>query len=47
MEERELTKWDKVVELVQLAFRNRVIPEEAAWQTLILIPKGGGDYRGI
>ena len=30
-EEREKTKWEKLVELVQLAFRDGVIVEEAAW----------------
>ena len=33
--------------LVQLAFRDGVITEEAAWQAVVLIPKGGGDYGGI
>ena len=41
-EERETTKWEKVVELFQLAFRDGVIAEEAAWQAEVLIPKGGG-----
>ena len=47
VEERDLTKWEKVVELVQLAFRDGFIAEEAAWQAVVLIPKGGGDYCGI
>ena len=33
-----------VVELVQLALRDRVLAEEADWQVVVLIPKGGGDY---
>ena len=32
---------------VRLAFRDGVLPEEAAWLAVVLIPKGGGDYRGI
>ena len=36
-----------VVELVQLELRDGVLVEEAAWQALVLILKGGGDYRGI
>ena len=24
-----------------------MLPEEAAWQAVVLIPKGGGDYRDI
>ena len=35
------------MELVQLAFRYGKLAEEAAWQMVVLIPKGGGDYRGI
>ena len=33
--------------MVRLAFRCGVLPEESAWQAVVLIPKGGGDYRGI
>ena len=47
VEEREPNKWEKVVDLVRLAFRDGVLPEEAAWQAVVLIPKEGGDYRGI
>ena len=46
-EERDNTKWEKVVELVQLEFQDRVVVEEADWQAVVLIPKTGGDYRGI
>ena len=35
------------MELVKLAFRDRVIPEEASWQAVVLIPKKVGYYRGI
>ena len=47
MEESEPTKWEKVVELVQLAFYHGVLTEEAAWQSVVLIKKGGGYYQGI
>ena len=46
-EERDKNKWEKVVELFQLASRDGVITDEEAWQTVVLILKGGGDYRGI
>ena len=36
-----------MLELMQLDFRYGVIAEEAAWQAVVLIPKGGGYYRGI
>ena len=35
------------MELVQLALRDKVITEEAAYQAVALILKGVGDYRGI
>ena len=35
------------MDLVQIAFQDGAIPEEAACQAVVLIPKGGGDYRGI
>ena len=39
-EEREPTKWKKVVDLVQIAFQDGVVAEAMAWQAVILIPKG-------
>ena len=36
-----------VVELVQTAFRDRVLADEATWQVVVLIPKVGGEYHGI
>ena len=35
------------MELVQTAFRDGDLAEEATWQAVVLIPKGKGDYRGI
>ena len=37
----------KVVEMTQTAFRDGKLAEEAAWQTVVLIPKGKGDFRVI
>ena len=39
--------WGKVVEMTQTAFRDGKLAEEAAWQTVVLIPKGRGEFRGI
>ena len=39
--------WARVVELMQTAFRDRDLAEEATWQAVVLIPKGKKDYRGI
>ena len=36
-----------VVGLIQAAFCKGHLAEECAWQTIILIPKGNGDFRGI
>ena len=39
--------WGRVVELIQTAFRDGELAEEATWQAVVLIPKGKGEYRGI
>ena len=39
--------WGKVVEITQMAFREGNLAEEAMWQTVVLIPKGKKEYRGI
>ena len=47
-EERPDTeKWDKVVDMIQYAFREGRIPVECKWQTLVLIPKGNDEFCGI
>ena len=35
------TNWQRVVAIVQVAFRDRTLAKESTWQGLILIPKGG------
>ena len=35
------------MDLVQMAFREVKLAEEAMWQAVVLIPKGKRDYRGI
>ena len=35
------------MELIQTAFRDIELAEEATWQAVVLILKGKGDYRGI
>ena len=39
--------WGKVVELTQTAFREGNLAEEATCQTVVMIPKGKGEFRGI
>ena len=39
--------WENLVELIQTAFRERELTEEATWQAAVLIPKGKKYYRGI
>ena len=39
--------WDKVVSVIQVAFREGYIPEALMWTTMVLIPKGKGEYRSI
>ena len=39
--------WRKLVDLIQTAFLEGEMVVEATWQTLVLIPKGNKEYRGI
>ena len=39
--------WARVMELVQMAFRDRDLAKEATWQAVVLIPKVKKDYWGI
>ena len=39
--------WKKLVDLVQMEFREGEMVEEATWHTVVLIPKGVKEYRGI
>ena len=36
-----------MVEITQTAFRDGKLAEEATWQTVVLIPKGKREFRGI
>ena len=36
-----------MVKMIQTAFREGNLAEEATWQTVVLIPKGKGEFRGI
>ena len=42
-----MDNWTRFVDLVQTAFREGELAEEAKWQAVVLIPKGKKDYRGI
>ena len=46
-ENPERENWNRVVKLVQLCFKERQVPTQLSWSTVVLLPKGGGDYRGI
>ena len=35
------------MEMTQMEFRDCKLVDEAAWQTMVLIPKGKGEFRGI
>jgi hypothetical protein len=39
--------WRLFVELVQVVWTHGIIPCQMLWNIVVLIPKGGGDYRGI
>ena len=40
-------KWSVFVKLIQTIWEKGEIPQQMSWMTVVLIPKGGGDYRGI
>jgi hypothetical protein len=35
------------VELIQSVWERGEIPEQMSWMIVVLLPKDGGDYRGI
>ena len=39
--------WDQVIDLVQTVFQDGLLPAECTCQTVVLLPKGNGDFRGI
>lgn len=41
------THWCLLVSLVQECFATGVLPAQLPWSTMVLLPKGGGDFRGI
>ncbi len=41
------TNWELFVQLVQAVWTHGIIPRQMLWSIVVLIPKGGGDYRGI
>ena len=43
----ETEKWEKLVSIMQAAFQDEYISEALAWKMMVLIPNGGGGYRGI
>ena len=39
--------WQLFVQLVQAVWTHGIIPRQLLWSIVVLIPKGGGDFRGI
>ena len=40
-------KWRMFVKLIQTVWNTGSIPPQMLWMSVVLLPKGGGDYRGI
>ena len=40
-------RWQLLVRLTQRTFEDEVVPEEVVWATVVFLPKGKGEYRGI
>ena len=41
------TNWQNIVDIVQAEFRDETLSEKCTQKTVILIPKGKGDFRDI
>ena len=41
------THWERLVDLIQTAFWEGDLAEEATWQAVVMTPKGKKEYRGI
>jgi hypothetical protein len=39
--------WRLLVSLIQVVWLRGEIPQQLTWVIVVLLPKGGGDYRGI
>ena len=39
--------WNRVVDLIQSCFQEQQVPSQMSWSTVVLLPKGNGDYRKI
>ena len=46
-EPTDAPNWERVIDLVQTAFREGRLAEEDMWQAVVLIPDGKKYYRGI
>ena len=40
-------QWKMLVLLIQTTFKGGEVLEEVAWSTMVLLPKGRGEHRGI
>ena len=40
-------QWQMLVPLIQTTFKGGEVPEEVAWATMVFLPKGRGEHRGI
>ncbi len=38
-------KWRLLVDLIQAIWTQGKIPQQLTWEFVVLLPKGGGDYR--
>ena len=39
--------WDRVIDLVQMNFRDGTLLKECTWKMVVLLPKFNGDFRGV
>ncbi len=40
-------RWRLFIALMQAIWESGAMPTQMSWMVIVLLPKGGGDYRGI
>ena len=46
-ERPDTANWDWVVDIINTVFMEGRLPDECMWQTVVLLPKGNGESRGV
>ena len=47
LEEARHSQLGQVLEIIQMSFRDGRLPMDCEWHTVVLLPKGNGDFQGV